>query len=102
MARAAAKAVSLEESVFMCVSQVVVIVDGGILSAIVQALTRYSANDPQFSVNDRSLFTGKSHAIGGASRPNGRPMEKGRGEAGAPSDGPALARQDKSRQGRSS
>jgi len=37
------------------------------LSAILQALTRYSANDPQFPVNDRSLFTGapaagKSHA----------------------------------------
>jgi hypothetical protein len=81
MARAAAKALSLEERVFMCVSQVVVIVDGGILSAILQALTRYSANDLQFPVNDRSLFTGvpatgtpaagKSHAIGGASRPNG-------------------------------
>jgi hypothetical protein len=36
------------------------------LSAILQVLTRYSANDPQFPVNDRSLFTGKSHAIGGA------------------------------------
>jgi hypothetical protein len=47
--------------------QVVVIVDGGILSAILQALTRYSANDPQFPVNDGSLFTGKSHAIGGTS-----------------------------------
>jgi hypothetical protein len=45
-ARAAAKAVSLEERVFMCVSQVVVIVDGGILSAILQVFTRYSANDP--------------------------------------------------------
>jgi hypothetical protein len=51
--------------------QVVVIVDGGILSAILQVLTRYSANDPQFPVNDWSLFTGKSHAIGGASHPNG-------------------------------
>jgi hypothetical protein len=30
----------------MCVSQVVVIVDGGILSAILQVFTRYSANDP--------------------------------------------------------
>jgi len=33
--------------------------------------TRYSANDAQFPVNDRSLFNGKSHAIGGVSRPNG-------------------------------
>jgi len=32
--------------------------DEGILSAILQSLTRYSANDPQFPVNDRSLFTG--------------------------------------------
>jgi len=32
--------------------------DGGILNAILQALTRYSANNPQFPVNDRSLFTG--------------------------------------------
>jgi len=38
----------------------------GILSAILRALTRYSANDLQFPVNDRSPFTGKSHAIGGA------------------------------------
>jgi hypothetical protein len=50
--------------------------DGGILSAILQVLTRYSANDPQFPVNDQSLFTGvpatgKSHAIGGAARANG-------------------------------
>jgi hypothetical protein len=36
----------------------VVIVDGGILRAILQALTRYSANDRQFPVNDWSLFTG--------------------------------------------
>jgi hypothetical protein len=43
---------------------VVVIVDGGILSAILLVLTRYSANDPQIPVNDWSLFTGKSHAIG--------------------------------------
>jgi hypothetical protein len=34
----------------------VVIVDGGILSAILQALTRYSANDRQFPVSDRSFF----------------------------------------------
>jgi hypothetical protein len=47
--------------------------DGGILSAIPQALTRYSANDPQFPVNDRSPFTGKSHVVGGASR-----MKKGK------------------------
>jgi hypothetical protein len=33
--------------------------DGGILSAILQVFTRYSANDPQFPVNDRSQFTGK-------------------------------------------
>jgi hypothetical protein len=39
--------------------QVVVIVDGGILSAILQVLTRYSANAPQFPVNDWSLLTGK-------------------------------------------
>ena len=50
----------------MSPKKVVVIVDGGILSVILQALTRYSANDPQFPVNDWSLFTGKSHAIGGA------------------------------------
>jgi hypothetical protein len=41
---------------------VVVIVDGGILSAILLVLTRYSANDPQFPVNDWSLFTGKPRA----------------------------------------
>jgi hypothetical protein len=68
---AAVKAVSLVVRVFMCVSQVVVIVDGAILSAIPQVLTRSSANKPQFPVNDRSLFTGKSRVIGGASRPNG-------------------------------
>jgi hypothetical protein len=45
---------------------VVVIVDGGILRAILLVLTRYSANDPQFPVNDWSLFTEKSHAIGRA------------------------------------
>jgi hypothetical protein len=28
------------------------------LGAILQALTRYSANDPQFPVNDPPLFTG--------------------------------------------
>jgi hypothetical protein len=33
------------------------------LSAILQALTRYSANNPQFPVNDRSLFAGKSHGV---------------------------------------
>jgi hypothetical protein len=43
--------------------RVVVIVDGGILSAILQVLTRYSANNLQFPVNDRSqrgsnLFSG--------------------------------------------
>jgi hypothetical protein len=43
-----------------------VIVDGGILSAILRVFTRYSANDRQFPVNDWSLFTGKAHAIGGA------------------------------------
>ena len=47
-----------------------VIVDGGILRAILQVLTRYSANDPQFPVNDRPLFTGKTHVVGAASRPN--------------------------------
>ncbi len=60
----------------MCVSQVVVIVGGVILNAVPQALTRYSANDPQLPVNDRSLFTevpvtGKSDVVGAASRPNG-------------------------------
>jgi hypothetical protein len=49
----------------------------GILSAILQVLTRYSANDPQFPVNDRSLFTGESHVVGGASRPNGPADEEG-------------------------
>jgi hypothetical protein len=34
--------------------QAVVVVCGGILRAILQALTRYSANVPQFPVNDRS------------------------------------------------
>ena len=43
--------------------------DGGILSAILQVLTRYSANDPQFPANDRAPFTGKSHVVGGADRP---------------------------------
>jgi hypothetical protein len=38
--------------------EVVVIIDGGILSAILQTLTRYSANDRQFPVNARPLFTG--------------------------------------------
>jgi hypothetical protein len=62
---------------------VVVIVDGGILSAILRVLTRYSANDPQFPVNNWPPFTGvpatgKCHAIGGASRPNGRPTENPR------------------------
>jgi hypothetical protein len=32
--------------------------DGEILSAVLQVFTRYSANNPQFPVNDRSLFTG--------------------------------------------
>jgi hypothetical protein len=46
------------------------------LSAILQVLTRYSASDRQFPVNDRSLFTGvpatgKFHVVGGAARPNG-------------------------------
>ena len=55
----------------MSPKQVVVIVDGGILSAIPQAFTRYSANDRQFPVNDRSLFTGKSRVGEGSPRPNG-------------------------------
>jgi hypothetical protein len=59
---------------------VVVIVDGGILSAILLVLTRYSANDPQFPVNDWSLITGKSHEIGGASRQNGPANEERRWE----------------------
>ena len=67
---------SLEERVFrffmtisVCESEVSF--NGGILSAILQVLTRYSANDPQFPVNDRSLFTEKAHVVGAASRPNG-------------------------------
>ena len=64
MARAAAKAVSLEERVFrffmtISVGESWVSFNDGILGAILQALTRYSANDPQIPVNDRSLFTGK-------------------------------------------
>ena len=35
------------------------------MSAILLVLTRYSANDRQFPVNDRRLFTGKSYASGG-------------------------------------
>ena len=31
-----------------------------------QVFTRYSAKELRFPVNDGSLFTGKSHAIGGA------------------------------------
>jgi hypothetical protein len=31
---------------------------GESLSAILPVLTRYSANDPQFPVNDAPLFTG--------------------------------------------
>jgi hypothetical protein len=45
------------------------------LSAILQVLTRYSANDPQFPVNDRPLFTGKSHAIGGRSAGKRNPAD---------------------------
>jgi hypothetical protein len=41
------------------------------LSAILPVLTQYSANDPQFPVNGRSLFTGNSHVVGGAPGPNG-------------------------------
>jgi hypothetical protein len=72
IARAAAKAVSLEESVFrffmtISVGETWVFFNDGILSAILQVLTRYSANDPQLPVNDRSLFTWKSHGIGGRS-----------------------------------
>jgi hypothetical protein len=62
MARAAAKAVSLEDMVFrffmtISVDESWVFFNGAILSAIQQVLTRYSANDPQYPVNDRSLFT---------------------------------------------
>jgi len=52
----------------MCVSQVVVIVDGVILNAILQALTRYSAKDRPFPVNDPPLFTGKYQVVGAASQ----------------------------------
>jgi hypothetical protein len=31
---------------------------GGILREILEALTRYSANDPELPVNDPALFTG--------------------------------------------
>ena len=41
------------------------------MSAILRALTRYSANDLQFPVNDRSLFTGSLMP------PNGPAMELG-------------------------
>jgi hypothetical protein len=81
MARAAAKAVSLEETVFrffmtISVGESSVSFNDGILGAILQVLTRYSANDPHFPVNDRSLFTGKTHVIGGASRNRaGRPTQ---------------------------
>lgn len=59
----------------MSPKQLVVIVDGGILSEISCVLTRYSANDRQFPVNDGSLFTGKFHS-GGASRTNGSAGEE--------------------------
>lgn len=63
MASAAAEAVSLEERVFMGVSQVVVIVDGEILRAILKVLRRYLASDRPFPVSDGSLFTGKSQMV---------------------------------------
>jgi hypothetical protein len=85
--RAAANAASLVERVFrlfmnISVGETWFSFDGGILSAILQVLTRYSANDPQFPVDDRSLFTGKSHVVGGASRPNGPADGEGTPEAG--------------------
>jgi hypothetical protein len=43
------------------------------LSAILRALTRYSANDPEFPVNDLSLCTGKSRAIGRSGAGKGNP-----------------------------
>jgi hypothetical protein len=46
--------------------------DGGVLSAILKVFRRYSANNPQFPVNDRSLFTGMSHTIGSADHLLGR------------------------------
>src|ERR1700735_2311623 len=81
MARADAKAASLEERVFMffmtiSVGETQVCFDGGMLSAIAQALTRYSANDPQFPVNDRSLFTGKTYVVGGAERRGRMPDQR--------------------------
>jgi hypothetical protein len=38
--------------------------DGGILSVILQVLTRYSANGRQFPADDGWLFTGKRHSSG--------------------------------------
>jgi hypothetical protein len=68
---------------FMAISvgKTQVFFDGRILSAILQSFTRYSANVPQFPVNDWSPFTGKSHVIGAMPRRNGRPMKMGRREA---------------------
>jgi len=89
MARAAAKAVSLEERVFMCVSQVVVIVDGVILNAILRVLTRYSANDRRFPVNDWSLSAEASPGrrdLQGCKVPRERPADRGR-RAGAKGTG---------------
>jgi hypothetical protein len=48
---------------------------GESLREVQQALTRYSANNPQFPVNDRSLCTGKSHAIGGRSAAKRNPAD---------------------------
>jgi hypothetical protein len=48
------------------------------LSAILPVLTRYSANDPQFPVNDRSPFTGKSQVAAERCGTNGLPTESTR------------------------
>ena len=42
---------------------------GETLRAILQALTRYSANDLELPVNDRTLFTGASREVRGRDRP---------------------------------
>jgi hypothetical protein len=69
--------------------QVVIIVDGGILSAILHAFIRYSANDPQFPVNDRCsanriCFRGRcDDAVSRRRTPKRRPEQERRVEVGA-------------------
>jgi hypothetical protein len=84
MARAAAKAVSLEERVFMCVSlsKWLSSFDGAILSEASKVLTRYSANDPQIPVNDRSLITRMPQTISDGRGPKGLLMENSDADIG--------------------